>query len=170
MLGMEIVVDDRRLVSRVRRQWEAAAADRKIPSKHDIRPWLVGDDWSNCVLVRFAPMLDQWIFAIIGEALRPAGSQILGGDPIADCPADTFLGLTLSFLPRVTASGTYFLMEGSTTILADGPILYRSILLPLSDNGGKTIDAVLGAANFRKIGIDERPAQRAASHLERRHA
>jgi hypothetical protein len=167
---MEIVVDDRRLVSRIRRHWEAAAADRKIPSKHEIRPWLVGDDWSNCVLVRFAPMLDQWIFAIIGDGLRPAGSQILAGDPIADCPDDTFLGLTLSFLPRVTSSGTYFLMEGSTTILADGPILYRSILLPLSDNGGKTIDAVLGAANFRKIGSDERPAQRAATHLERRHA
>ncbi len=170
MLGMEIVVDDRRLVSRVRRQWEAAAADRKIPSKHDIRPWLVGDDWSNCVLVRFAPMLDQWIFAVIGDSLRPTGSQILAGDPVADCPGDTFLGLTLSFLPRVTSSGTYFLMEGSTTILAGGPIIYRSILLPLSDNGGKTIDAVLGAANFRKIGTDERPAPRPPSHLERRHA
>jgi hypothetical protein len=170
MLGMEIVVDDRRLVSRVRRHWEAAAADRKVPSKHDIRPWLVGDDWSNCVLVRFAPMLDQWIFAVIGEGLRPSGSQILAGDPIADCPGDTFLGLTLSFLPRVTASGTYFLMEGSTTILADGPILYRSILLPLSDNGGKTIDAVLGAANFRKIGEERSRAPSAVNHPERRLA
>src|ERR1043166_1279199 len=167
---MEIVVDDRRLVSRVRRQWEAAAADRKVPSKHDVRPWLVGSDWSNCVLVGFAPVRDQWICAVIGDGLRPLGSQILAGDPIADCPGDTFLGLTLSFLPRVTSSGTYFLMEGSTTVLADGPILYRSILLPLSDNGGKTIEAVLGAANFRKIGSDERPAQRAATQLERRHA
>lgn len=167
---MEIALDDRRLVSRVRRQWEAAAADRKVPSKHDIRPWLVGGDWSNCVLVRFAPVLDQWIFAVIGDGLRPPGSQILAGDPIADCPGDTFLGLTLSFLPRVTASGTYFLMEGSTTILADGPILYRSILLPLSDNGGKTIDAVLGAANFRKIGVEEHPAPRPATPRERRRA
>ena len=53
-------------------------------------------------------MLEQWIFAIIGDSLRPAGSQILAGDPIADCPDDTFLGLTLSFLPRVTSSGTTF--------------------------------------------------------------
>jgi hypothetical protein len=164
---MEIVLDDRRLVSRVLRRWEEMAADRCVPSKHDIRPWLVGNDWAHCVLIRFAPMLGQWIFAVVGDKLLPSASQMLAGDPIADCPADTLLGLMLSFLPRVTDSGTYFMVEGATSVLVEGPILYRSILLPLSDNG-RDVDAVLCAANYRKIGDSEPAEPHTRVHLTRR--
>jgi hypothetical protein len=166
---MQIVLDDRRLVSRVLRQWGEMAADRHLPSKHDIRPWLVGNDWQNCALVRLAPMLEQWIFAVVGDKLSPSPDRVLAGGPISECPEDTLLGLMLSFLPRVVASGMYYTVEGATSVFGDGAILYRSVLLPLSDDGTH-IDAVLVAANFRKIGESEAAEPHTRLYFNRRRA
>ncbi len=48
--------------------------------------------------------------------------------------------------------------------MAEGPALYRSILLPLSD-AGEAIDRVLGAANARLVAADE-PSEPGAGAAE----
>ncbi len=164
---MQIVADDRRLVSRVLRRWEEIAAGRQLPSKHDIRPWMVGNDWANCVLVRLAAAPGEWFFAVVGDKLSPSPQRMLAGEPIAACPDDTLLGLMLSFLPRVLSSRMHFTIEGATSVLAGGPILYRCVLLPLSDDGNQ-IDAVLGAANYRRLGEAEQAEPHTRVHFNRR--
>jgi hypothetical protein len=68
---------------------------------------------------------------------------------VALCPKDTLAGVLLSHLPRVLSAGRCLIIEGGATL--DGaPILFRSALLPLSDDG-MAIDHVLGAANHRTL-------------------
>ena len=47
----DTLFDERRLVSRVLRHWQEMALGRDLPSKDHIDPWLIGDDWSYCMLL-----------------------------------------------------------------------------------------------------------------------
>jgi hypothetical protein len=146
--GTEPLLDERRLVSRILRHWSAMATRRLFPSKSQVDPWLVGDDWANCTLIALDRQPTQSMFIAVGGNLLPSPGRSLDGRRIADCPPDTLLGQTLSYLPRVVSQRAPVTIEGSATHL-DVPILFRSVLLPLAEDGTR-IDAILAAANYRK--------------------
>ena len=83
-------------------------------------------------------------FIIVGENLA-----------VALCPKDTLAGVLMSHLPRVLSARRCVIVEGGAT-LRGAPILFRSALLPLSDDG-MAIDHVLGAANHRGLRAGEEP-------------
>jgi hypothetical protein len=74
---------------------------------------------------------------------------------VALCPTDTLAGLLLSRAPRVASARRGLMIEGGATLHGIG-IVYRSILLPLSDNAIR-VDHVLGATNYRSLRDDEPP-------------
>ncbi len=127
----EPLLEDRRLVSRVLKHWNEMATGQQFPSKSQIDPWLVGDDWASCTLINIHQPLGQSTFLVVGDKLLPSPGRSLDGRRIADCPSDTLLGITLSFLSRVVATGRALTLGGTATHL-DEPILYRSVLLPLA--------------------------------------
>jgi hypothetical protein len=72
---------------------------------------------------------------------------------IALCPTDTLAGLLLSQVPRVVSARHGLMIEGGATLRGAG-IVYRAVLLPLSE-GGATIDRLLGATNYRSLRTNE---------------
>ncbi|MBK1697157.1 PAS domain-containing protein [Rhodovibrio salinarum] len=144
--------DERRLVLRLLAYWDDLRGERDYPRADDIDAAQVGDDWAQCFLLRLAD----------GQA---GASQLLhvGDGFLAELPdgvpatlkevpesallhhAAGFIDLTLEKLVPVSLGGDAMLDAGRT--------LFRSVLLPLS-NDGTTIDHLLGAANGRLLGAD----------------
>jgi hypothetical protein len=72
---------------------------------------------------------------------------------VALCPTDTLAGVLFSHLTRVVVARRGLMIEGVATLRSIG-IIYRAVLLPLSEDG-IAIDHVLGAANYRSLRADE---------------
>jgi hypothetical protein len=134
--------NERRLVERVLRHWTKAAAGRHLPRQIEIDPWIIGDDWANCVVIAVQSPVELSHFIAAGKNLA-----------VALCTTDTLAGVLLSHLPSVLSVRRCLIVEGEAT-LRGVPILYRGALLPLSDDG-VAIDHVLGAANHRTLLADE---------------
>ena len=156
--------DERRLVSRVLRHILQSGAAGHLPRLNDVDPWLVGEDWSNCALVRIRKPRDQSIFIVVGDKLIP-NSIALDGEPISRCSPTTLLGVVLFFLAEAVEERAAIMVEGGAPHI-DAPILFRALLVPLSEDN-QTVEAVLIAANFRERRAEEQASavtQRVWSH------
>jgi hypothetical protein len=140
--------EDRRLVSRLLHRVTGGGAGRTLPRLNDVDPWLIGEDWANCALVSVRQPHAQSVFTVVGNKLLPRGT-VLVHEPISKCPARTLLGVILPYLGQAVDVRACLMLEGAADHL-DRPILYRSLLLPLSEDN-KKIDAILIAANFGDV-------------------
>jgi hypothetical protein len=137
--------DDRRLVSRLLHRVTGGGAGRGLPRLNDVDPWLIGEDWANCALISVRQPHAQSVFIVVGAKLLPT-STVLVHEPISKCPGRTLLGVILPYFGQAVDVRACLMLEGTADHL-DRSILYRSLLLPLSEDN-KKIDAVLIAANF----------------------
>jgi hypothetical protein len=134
--------EERRLVGRVLHHWKGIAHCGRFPCRDEIDPWLRGEDGTNCVLIAMELPIELSHFVVVGVNLA-----------VALCPTDTLGGVLLSRSPRVALARRALMIEGGATLRGVG-ILYRAVLLPLSEDG-VTIDHVLGATNYRSLRDDE---------------
>ena len=143
---------ERRLVWRVLRHWTEMVSGRGCPRRDEVDPWMLGEDWANCLLIAVQSPVELSHFITVGENLA-----------VALCPKDTLAGILLSHLPRVLSARRCLIIEGGAT-LRGAPILFRSALLPLSEDG-MAIDHVLGATNHRVLRAGEAPRTQLISTL-----
>jgi hypothetical protein len=135
-----------RLVRRILFHWTEMAEGRGFPSLEDIDPWMVGDDWNNCLLVAIQTPLAQSRLLTVGRDLTFGAAPLPEGATLADCPADTLARLLLDRVPEVLSTKKC-VVDGGEVRLRDRPILYRCVVLPLSADK-QHIDHVLAAANY----------------------
>jgi hypothetical protein len=145
-------LEDRRLVSRVLHRVTGGIVGCGVPRLNDVDPWFIGDDWVNCALVRVRRPYRYSEFMVVGDNLSPP-ETVLDGEPIWKCQATTLLGLTLAYLEQAVEERSFLLIEGAAIHLYE-PILYRSLIVPLSQDD-IDIGAALIAANSRRIGDEE---------------
>ena len=138
--------EERRLVWRVLRRWKEIAESGRFPLRDEVDPWLQGEDGANCLLIAVESPIELSHFVVVGVNLA-----------VALCSTDSLAGLLLSRSPRVASARRGLMIEGGAT-LRGVDILYRSVLLPLSNNG-VAIDHVLGAANHRVLFADDAPTK-----------
>jgi hypothetical protein len=134
--------EERRLVWRVLRHWKHIADGGRFPRGDEIEPWIQGEDGPNCLLIAVQSPIELSHFVSVGVNLA-----------VALCRTDTLAGVLLSRVPRVVSARRGLMIEGGATLDGVG-ILYRSVLLPVSENG-VAIDHLLGAANYRSLRTDE---------------
>jgi hypothetical protein len=147
---MDDLLDERRLVSRALRHWTELSAGQRLPRKIYIEHFMSGDDRASSTLIKVGPSLEQSTFVFVGDYLLLSLEYDLDGKPVDQCPPDTLLEVTISYLPRVLSSRMSVTVEGCTAVHFGVPILFRTALLPLADDG-ITIDHVLCATNYRKL-------------------
>jgi len=147
---MDSLFDERRLVSRALRHWTELAAGQRLPRTIYIEDFMSGDDRASSTLVQVGPSLEQSRFVFVGDHLLLSLEYDLDGRPLGECPPDTLLELTLSYLPRVLSSRMSVSAEGCAAVHFGVPILFRTALLPLADDSF-TIDHVLCVTNYRKL-------------------
>jgi hypothetical protein len=134
--------DEQRLVGRVLRHWREMVHQGAFPRLDEIDPWMLGEDWANCLLIAVEVPTERSHFIALGENLAAAL-----------CSTDTLAAVLLSHLPMVLSERRCLIAEGGAT-LRGAPILHRSALLPLSEDG-VTISHILGAASYRPLAADE---------------
>jgi hypothetical protein len=142
-------ITDRRLTMRVLARWRSLAAGRRFPRRSQLDPLVIGPDWANCLIIDVDPRMDQSRLAFVGDALRDPAWPHFERQRIAECLTDTLLQLATSKIPEVIARGAPIGFGGPATY-NEAPILYRSILLPLSEAGAE-IDGILGAVSYREV-------------------
>jgi len=134
--------DERRLVERVLRHWTKTVHARGFPRHDEIDPWMLGEDWANCLVIAVEEPVELSYFVGVGKNLA-----------VALCSSTSLAGVLLSRLPRVLSERRCLIIEGGAT-LRGARILHRSALLPLSEDG-VTISHVLGAASYRPLAAEE---------------
>ena len=146
---LEALLDERRLVSRTLRYWRELGLRGTLPSIKQVDPWFIADDWASCALIAIHSDLERSTFLTVGDKLWPSDQHPLNGRRVQECPSDTVLGIGLAKLSIVMAKRAPVTIGGSSSHLGV-QILYRSVLLPLSEDGIR-IDTILIAANYRRV-------------------
>ncbi|MBK1670940.1 hypothetical protein CKO28_23285 [Rhodovibrio sodomensis] len=144
--------EERRLVLRLLAYWDDLRGDRDYPRADDIDASTIGDDWAQCFLLRLGRTRvgDSRVLSV-GDGLL---SDLPDGVPatLRQVPETALLHHAAGFVQQTLDKGVPVSLGGEA-VLADGKTLFRSILLPLS-NDGSTIDHLLGAANGRPVGAE----------------
>lgn len=144
---------ERRLVLRLLAYWrdllDDEQDDRLFPSFADIDPTAIHDIWQHCFALDLFGHESGPVFRAVGAEFSRYFGGSLANLPVAELAPDTLSALSSCYFTEVLKKNAPISRGGQI----DGPdgvqILYRSILLPMSDDG-ETISGFLGAANYRE--------------------
>ena len=142
---------ERRLVLRLLDYWRRVTEQRRWPSPGDFYPAVIPDLWRYCFLIDLnGPDGGEGrTFSYIGDFHRDMYSLDLTGVPLANVDPNVLLSRAASYIDDVVARAVPVTYGGQFTDRRGYDVLYRSILLPLS-NDNQTISAILGAANCQE--------------------
>ncbi len=143
---------ERRMVLRVLQHWRDAAAERDMPAHSDLDPEAMADVWNECFILDVSRP-DDPIFGGVGSAFRDLCGEDFSGRALSAVPENTLVGAAASYHNRVLSKKVPLSVGGQVAQNNGQQLLYRSTLLPLSDDGN-AINSLLGAANCRILTED----------------
>ena len=123
--------------------------DRRCPTRREVEERQIGDFWSNAFLIDTSGVPSSYKFRQCGKVLSQSMPGGLDDQPVSALPvehADNAIDMcraAVSARKPVASTDALFDYRGNE-------ILYRMILLPLSDDG-IVVNALLGAANYKQV-------------------
>ena len=143
---------ERRLVLRLLSYWRELAGERTMPQPSDVDGGKIQDMWGHCFVLKVVNSGEP-VYGYVGAHHAEKLNGDINGKVVSAAGADTLIGQASSYYRQVLARGIPITLGGQFVNAAGRTVLYRSILLPLGDDGGK-ITALLGGANCREL-VDE---------------
>jgi len=140
---------ERRLVLRLLHHWRQLAGDRNMPSVRDIAPEPMGDMWPHAFVLRMAASGEPG-YEHVGTAFASELTRDLIGAAVGSTPVETLLRQATRYWDMVADKKVPISLGGEFRHRRGELLLYRSIILPLSEDGTR-IDHLLGAANCRAV-------------------
>jgi hypothetical protein len=140
--------EERRAIVRIRAVWKSLAGD-DIPRRSQIDPKAFGPDWAHCLFIELESGTAQARFSFPGSSLPNHAFPSFDETCISQRLAETLLRLAAKHIPRVLQTRGP-LGSGGTTSHGGQDILYRMVLLPLSEDGER-IDTLLAAMTYRNV-------------------
>jgi hypothetical protein len=161
-MSKKSATSENRMVLQLFTYWKRISKERLFPSLVDVDPNGIADIWPHCFILDVTTEVDRPVFHYIGKSLERDRQIDLALAEIEKTELDepkrtppTRLGQaaknfrqTILKKSPVSSGGVFEHPNGKT-------ILFRSILLPLSDND-RTFNYVLGAVSSREISKDIR--------------
>ena len=141
---------ERRLVLRLLGHWRVLCGERRFPSFADLDPAEIPDIWRNSFVLELSGDRGAPVFRAMGDDMTAESGASLIDHPIASAPEGTLAAMATAYVEEVLAKGVPVSRGGEFTREDGTRVLYRSILLPMSDDG-ETISGILGAANSRDV-------------------
>lgn len=126
-----------------------------MPAPADVDGSQIPDMWGHCFLVDVRPAGGP-VFDYVGE--HHLNGLVRGdskGLPLSAASTDTLLGQAVSYHHQVLARGIPITLGGQFATTGGRTVIYRSILLPLGEEG--RIVGLLGGANSRELTSGEGP-------------
>lgn len=141
---------ERRLVLRLLAHWRSLCGEQNFPSFSAVDPTEMSDMWSHCFVIEIFEDDSEPVFRALGDDLAATVDYSLIGQGITAAQECSLPGVAITFLPEVLRKGVP-VSRGDEFFKPDGTkVLYRSILLPMSDDGD-SISGILGAVNCREL-------------------
>lgn len=144
---------ERRMAFRLLHHWREAGGEGGFPRLEDIDRGALADIWPECYVLDVASTPDDPSFHSVGQAFIEQCGTDFTGRPVSELSDNTLLYHSAVQVGRVLEKGVPVSLGGSFENAEGKKILYRSILLPLSDDQENIIQ-LLGAANSRVVSED----------------
>jgi hypothetical protein len=139
---------ERRLVLRLLAYWRSLGDGRAWPSAAAIDPAQIADLWPHCFVLELVGTAKEPVFRALGpEFARHAERPLVGCRASAVAPG-SLVGAATAYIPAVLEKGVPISRGGVLRGPGAATLVYRSVLLPMSDDGAE-ISGILGAASCR---------------------
>ena len=134
---------ERRLVRRLLAYWQERRGGREFPALGDIDAEAIGDMWPSCFVLDTISNREFPYFRYLGSDLFKYSGIFLSGE--TDW-ALTLLDKAVGNFREALETRVPILIEDELIRYDGSRLLFRSVLLPLSDDQ-ETVNFLLGAAN-----------------------
>lgn len=141
---------ERRLSLRILGYWRGLHEGDEIPSFSDIDPEAIPDMWPYCIVLYIEGHESDPLLTYCGEVLREICGEDFTDKPLSAVPQNSLAARALSYYKRVLDKRVPITCGDEFINDAGNKVLYRSAILPLSDDG-ETIDRLLCATNCREV-------------------
>lgn len=144
-MGME-----RRLVLRLLAYWRGLLRDGEaMPSFLAVDPSSMGDIWPHCFVLDVMGHEADPVFRQVGASFATHAPIDLVGRRVSEAPENTLAHASVSYVREVVAKAVPVSRGGEFRKQNGASVLYRSIVLPMSDDR-TTVSGLLCAANCRE--------------------
>jgi hypothetical protein len=126
---------EKRLVLRLLQVWRKACDDDVYPSSARMEAERIDDIWDHCFVLDLTGPDDRPIFRQAGPCYAAHAGIPLNDLPIADAPEASLVANSLCCLDEVLRKRVPVSRGGTFRDASGAEILFRTILLPLSDDG-----------------------------------
>jgi hypothetical protein len=141
---------ERRISATAVQYWRELAAPRRYPSRTQVTNGSAPTLWDNFFIIKVGPDAAEHVFEFCGAALREALGSDPTGKPVGDVLPREIVGRSLYF-QKAACDLMAPIDEAGRFKREDGvEVLYRSVLLPLSDDQ-REANYLLGAFSFRTL-------------------
>ena len=137
---------ERRLVLRLLGHWREIAGERDLPAFSDVVGAAIPDMWDYSFLIDLRK--GEPAFAHFGAWHAEFYGTDMTGRALKELTRDTLAERSVRYLPEVLRRRIPITYGGEVTEPEGRKILYRSILMPLSDDG-ETLTGIFGGSNCK---------------------
>lgn len=141
---------ERRLVHRLLAYWRGLQSGDEFPSFAAIDPGEIPDIWGNTFVLEVVGNESDPVFRALGDEIAAHYGASLIDSYVSEVPENSLVSVSVGYLDEVLRKGVPISRGGDFRKDDGTEVLYRSILLPMSDDG-ETISGILGAANCREV-------------------
>ncbi|NQU70397.1 MAG: PAS domain-containing protein, partial [Rhodospirillales bacterium] len=125
------------------------AGERDYPSFSELDPDSIPDIWENAFVLDISGHTEDPLFRLVGSKIAGYSPFDLRNLPVSQAPRDSLVEKSVAFVQEVI-SREVPISRGGEFLKPDGVrVLYRGIILPMSDDG-ITVSGLFGAANCRE--------------------
>ena len=140
---------ERRMVLRLLTHWREWGGGRAFPSFEDVDPTEISDIWEYGFVLDLAGHADDPVFRLAGDSLIAHTGSPLRNVRVSEVPKNSLARESASYYREVIRKGVPISRGGEFLRPDRTTVLYRSVILPMSDDG-ETVSGLLGAANCRE--------------------
>jgi hypothetical protein len=144
---------ERRLVLRLLGYWRDLPREQDLPSFTAIDPEQIPEMWGHSFVLETVGNEADPLFRAVGDKIADSHEESPVGKHVSQTPANTLASMATGYFAEVLAKGIPVSRGGEFIRENGNNVFYRSILLPMSDDG-ETISGLLGAANCREVEPD----------------
>ena len=145
---------EKRLVLRMLNVWRQACTGECYPSHAELMAHRVDDIWQHSFRLDLFGPGGRPVFLEAGAGFASHADVALEGLPADQAPADTLVAHALCCLDAVRKIRAPVSHGGRFRDRQGREVLFRTILLPLSDDG-RSMTGLIGAANCRFVTADD---------------
>jgi len=141
---------ERRMVLRLLEVWRAARGERAYPSLAQFDETTLPELWPFCFALDVTTKPANPVVVRVGRSIASYCGESIVGKLVSEIDSNCLPAQALAYIEEVLRKKVPISRGGAFQDARGVTVLYRSIVLPTSEDG-ETVAALIGAANCREV-------------------